>query len=131
MSILNVLYRKRGFNDQSRDTFYTTVSMCTVIVLETAIGVSVPCMSSCAKVFGRWSGALRPYFQPQHGGYQDVSLSGKVREIQQEPARPEAAVRKPEQDDLDTIDQWLGQSKSTYSGHDDLTGMKSQPERWV
>ncbi|KAF2825798.1 hypothetical protein CC86DRAFT_250222, partial [Ophiobolus disseminans] len=70
MSILNAMYRRHGFEDPSQDTFYSSLSTFTVIVLETATGVSVPCMSSCAKVFSRWSGVMYPFFHTQRDGYQ-------------------------------------------------------------
>lgn len=70
------------------------------------MGVSVPCRLSCAKVFSRWSGALR-FFRTPQSGYQAVPLSGGVREISEMPTCPGTAVHKTIGLQSDTINQYL------------------------
>ncbi|KAH7067410.1 hypothetical protein BKA63DRAFT_117731 [Paraphoma chrysanthemicola] len=87
MAILNVVYRDTGRKALEKDMYHAKIAMNTVMVLENAVGVCIPCMASCVNVFARYTKWLRPFFDTQEEGYRHVSFVCE-RNLKQEVTLP-------------------------------------------
>ncbi|OAL43447.1 hypothetical protein IQ07DRAFT_292546 [Pyrenochaeta sp. DS3sAY3a] len=62
MSVLAIYYRQRAFGDKSygwrADVTYNIVPVAIVTIIETAVGIIIPCMAACARLISRHSDSI-------------------------------------------------------------------------
>ncbi|KAH7088268.1 hypothetical protein FB567DRAFT_524021 [Paraphoma chrysanthemicola] len=112
MSALALFFRSQaGGRDTSmwnRDVTYNNGPVMTVTIVESAVGVMIPCMASCAKVFNHTSGSVSSYFSSRLTGFRRTTSSENVPRVSHELKQMPKDQKLPQ---LDTIDRMLGQFK--------------------
>lgn len=80
-------------------------------VVESAVGVMIPCMASCAKVFKHTGGSVTSFFSSRLSGFRRTSsLDTSHKEAQELHALPQTQKKS----HLDTIDRMLMQFKTSF-----------------
>ncbi|KAH4415151.1 hypothetical protein HBH92_074120 [Parastagonospora nodorum] len=123
MSAIALYYRKRTYGGGrvtlwNTDITYANNPIMTVTIIESAVGIMIPCMASCAKVFKLYSSSLSSFMPSRFTGFRRTPSNDGIFRASQELQRLPGISEQPH---TDTIDRMLMQFKHDEHNNDSFS----------